>query len=107
MKAQAFVQSLGALAILAAGALLAAGVAAEERPVPDTFTAVTTNMQPADVELKADILAWSTAEQRQQVIAALAAVAFVPPITLVSAPPCRRSRGVVTFSTPNSGLWSM
>jgi len=73
MKAQAFVNSLGAFAMLAAGLVPAAGMAAEDRPVPDTYTAVTTNMQPAGVELKADILGWSTDEQRQQVIAALSA----------------------------------
>lgn len=43
----------------------------QERVVPDTYLAVTTNMTPADVELKADILHWSTADERQAVIAAL------------------------------------
>lgn len=61
------------IAVLAGGMTLAAGLAAQERPVPDTYTAVTTNMSPADVELKADILDWSTADQRSAAIEALAA----------------------------------
>jgi hypothetical protein len=65
-------------ASLALLALTVAGTAtnplrAEERVVPDTYTAVTTHMSPADVELKADILNWSTDEQRGAVISALAA----------------------------------
>ena len=50
-------------------ASLAAG--ADERVVPDTYLAVTTNMKPADVELKIDILHWSNEDQRHAVIAAL------------------------------------
>lgn len=59
------------LALLAGlGALGAAG--AQERVVPDTYTAVTTNMTPGGVELKADILSWSDEEARALVIEALA-----------------------------------
>lgn len=61
------------VASLVVGMTLAAGLAAQERPVPDTYTAVTLNMTPADVELKADILDWSTAAQRTAAIEALAA----------------------------------
>lgn len=44
---------------------------AQERQVPDTYTAVTTHMTPADVEIKADILQWSSDEERAAVVAAL------------------------------------
>lgn len=62
-----------ALTVLAASAALAAlpAAAAEQRPVPDTYTMLTTHMTPADVELKADILKWSTDEERAAVVAAL------------------------------------
>ena len=49
-----------------------ASALAEDRIVPDTYKAVTVNMAPADVELKADVLRWSTDEQRAAVIEALA-----------------------------------
>ena len=54
---------------------LAAGIAvpAQERPVPDTYTAVTANMSPDGVELKADVIRWSSSEERAAVIAALTA----------------------------------
>ena len=48
-----------------------APAAAQERVVPDTYLAVTTNMTPADVEIKADILRWSTETEREAVIEAL------------------------------------
>jgi hypothetical protein len=44
---------------------------AEDRPVPDTYLAVTQHMTPADVELKADVLRWSSEDERKAVIAAL------------------------------------
>jgi len=59
-------------AVLAA--LLLGGYAtAQEPPVPDTYKAVTTNMTPSGVELKADILRWSDEAERRAVIEALAA----------------------------------
>lgn len=51
--------------------MVTAGALAQDRPVPDTFLAVTTNMTPAEVELKADVLHWSTPEQRAAAIAAM------------------------------------
>jgi len=60
-----------ALALVATLGPGAAAADAQGRPVPETYTAITTNMQPAGVELKADILDWSTAEQRAAAIAAL------------------------------------
>jgi hypothetical protein len=44
----------------------------QERKVPDTYTAVTTHMTPAQVEIKADVIRWSTEAERKAVIAALA-----------------------------------
>lgn len=44
---------------------------AQDRIVPDTYLAVTANMQPADVELKADVIRWSSPEEREAVITAL------------------------------------
>jgi hypothetical protein len=58
-----------ALALLAASA---AG-AADSRVVPDTFTAKTAAMTPADVAIKIDVREWSSAEARADVVAALAA----------------------------------
>ncbi|MDX1562373.1 MAG: hypothetical protein R3305_05575 [Gammaproteobacteria bacterium] len=52
---------------------MAFGSPAQERRVPDTYTAITTNMTPAGVELKADILEWSDDDARAAVIDALAA----------------------------------
>lgn len=55
-------------------ALLCTGLSlAQERPVPDTYTAVTTNMTPAGVRLKADVLNWSDDAARAAVLEALAA----------------------------------
>jgi hypothetical protein len=48
-----------------------APAAAQDRQVPDTYKAVTVNMSPADVELKADVLRWSSDEDRAAVVAAL------------------------------------
>jgi len=66
---------LGRTACLPAAALVAlmlpVVVGAQERRIPDTYTALTANMSPADVELKADILQWSTDAARAAVIAAI------------------------------------
>lgn len=64
----------GAVATIAvvSGALsLSATADAQQQPVPDTYLAVTTNMTPAEVELKADVLRWSSDDERAAVIAAL------------------------------------
>jgi hypothetical protein len=65
-----FLQRFGLtlLAFLSTGLSLA-----QERPVPDTYTAVTTNMTPEGVELKADVLTWSDEAARAAVIEAMAA----------------------------------
>lgn len=60
-----------ALATLATILAFPGMLPAQERKIPDTYTAVTTNMSPADVEIKADILQWSSDEARAAVIAAL------------------------------------
>jgi hypothetical protein len=65
-------KSLGIVAALAATSL-STELAAQEQPVPDTYTVMTTNMTPADVELKADILDWSDEAQRTAAVEALAA----------------------------------
>jgi len=62
--------------VLFAAAGLAAGWAeagAQERKAPDTYTAVTTNMTPAGVELEIDVVRWSTDEERAAAIAAMSA----------------------------------
>lgn len=63
--------TLAAVASVAVFGSLAAP--AQERVVPDTYTAVTTNMTPAGVELKADILRWSDEQARSAFIEALGA----------------------------------
>ncbi|HUF72715.1 MAG TPA: hypothetical protein VMR74_07445 [Gammaproteobacteria bacterium] len=60
-----------ALVIILGIPALVAPAQAQEQPVPDTFLAITTNMTPADAELKADVIRWSTDEERAAVIAAL------------------------------------
>ena len=45
---------------------------AQERKVPETYTAITTNMTPANVEIKVDVIRWSTEEERAAVVKALA-----------------------------------
>jgi len=57
------------LALLAASAVNAA----DSRVVPDTFTAKTTAMAPADVAIKIDVREWSSATARADVVAALSA----------------------------------
>lgn len=62
------------LTVVAAAAVIGsvlASAAAQERQVPDTYKAVTVNMTPPDVELKADVLRWSSDEDRAAVVAAL------------------------------------
>jgi hypothetical protein len=60
-----------ALVAAAAGVALSVPAMAQQPEVPDTYTAVTTNMTPAEVELKADVLDWSDEAGRAAVIAAL------------------------------------
>ena len=60
-----------ATAIVAAAALIPSLSEAQDRVVPDTYLATTVNMTPTDVELKADILRWSTDEERAAVVAVL------------------------------------
>jgi hypothetical protein len=65
---------LWALTVVAAAAVIgsvSAPAAAQDRRVPDTYKAVTVNMSPADVELKADVLRWSSDEDRAAVIVAV------------------------------------
>ena len=59
--------------LLFCGLAAGAPALAQERQVPDTYTAVTANMSPAGVELKADVIRWSDAGERAAVIAALEA----------------------------------
>lgn len=63
--------TLSVLAVALSLGSVSARAEAQERKVPDTYKAVTTNMTPSDVELKADILQWSTEDERAAVIAAL------------------------------------
>lgn len=66
----------GALLLLGAATIvagLAAEAGAQERRVPDTYTAVTTNMTPAGVELRTDVVRWSTEAERTAAVAALIA----------------------------------
>jgi hypothetical protein len=58
--------------VLAAALLVVAvDLSAQGRTAPDTYTAVTTNMSPSGVELKADILEWSDEDARAAVIEAI------------------------------------
>ena len=72
MKPKATLKNLRGLAIAAALITMQAPVAAQERRIPDTYKAVTVNMSPADVELKADVLRWASDAERTAVIEALA-----------------------------------
>ena len=51
-----------AVAAVLALTALAGPLAAQERPVPDSFEATTTGMQPDGLKIKADILKWSDAD---------------------------------------------
>lgn len=70
---QSKLSTISSVGLLLAGNLFHATVTAQDRPVPDTYTALTTNMSPEGIELKADVLNWSDDEGRAAVIAALAA----------------------------------
>lgn len=63
--------ALGILAVALSFGSAFNRVAAQDRKIPDTYKAVTTNMTPSEIELKADVLQWSTEEERKAVIAAL------------------------------------
>jgi hypothetical protein len=71
MKNRTTSTTISAIAACLGVVALSASAVSQDRPVPDTYLAVTQNMDPADVELKADVLRWSTDEERQAVIAAL------------------------------------
>src|SRR5690606_41244490 len=62
-------------ALAAAASLAAAGLvfAQSELPRIDRFTATTTGMTPADIELRIDVRVWSDEAGRSAVVAALAA----------------------------------
>jgi hypothetical protein len=60
-----------AVVVLIGMLVLAAPARTQQPPVPDTYLALTTNMTPAGVELKADVIRWSTDEDRAAVVAAL------------------------------------
>jgi hypothetical protein len=64
-------KAIGVAALVVSMWILSAQAMAQGRPVPDTYLAVTTNMSPAGVELKADVLRWSEESDRRAVIAAL------------------------------------
>lgn len=66
-----FRQTTGIAALVVATLILPMRAMAQGGPVPDTYLAETTNMSPAGVELKADVLRWSEESDRQAVIAAL------------------------------------
>ena len=63
--------SIALVALLSLAYLDAGAASAQDRPDPDRYTAVTQNMTPGDLEIRADVLHWSTDEQRAAVIAAL------------------------------------
>ncbi len=49
----------------------AQGARTGDRPVPETFTATTTNMEPAGESLKFTVLRWSSEEDRREVLSIL------------------------------------
>ena len=49
----------------------AQGARTGDRPVPETFTATTTNMEPAGESLKFTVLRWSSEEDRHEVLSIL------------------------------------
>ena len=71
MKSSRTHRTTYAVAAFVGAIALATLAEAEDRPVPDTYLAVTAHMTPADVELKADVLRWSSEDERKAVIAAL------------------------------------
>ena len=56
------------LMVLTGGVSGAAAQGSTEGPVPETFTATTANMDPAGVDLRINVLDWSTAADREAVI---------------------------------------
>lgn len=72
MQARRWIWVLAMLAATVALADTQGSDPGETRKVPDTYKAVTANMTPAGVELKADILEWSGEDARKQVVEALA-----------------------------------
>lgn len=71
MRLTATLKSVNLYALGAVMALTPLVVGAQDRPVPDTYKAVTAHMSPAGVELKIDVLRWSTDEQRGAVVEAI------------------------------------
>jgi hypothetical protein len=65
LRNRSYLSSLLPLVITANAAL------AQSRPVPDTFTAATSNMSPAGVTLKIDVLEWSDDDARAAAVAVL------------------------------------
>ena len=71
MKSTSYLQSLllGCLPfVVAAVAVAAQPAAAQEVPVPETFTATTGNIDPAEEDLRFSVLRWSTEADRQAVV---------------------------------------
>ena len=65
-----------AVAVLVVLVATTAMVSAQEartgdRPVPETFTATTTNMEPAGESLKFTVLRWSSEQDRREVLSIL------------------------------------
>lgn len=54
--------------LLAAVALTASPAAAQDAPVPETFTATTVNMEPAGEDLRFSVLQWSTEADRRAAV---------------------------------------
>ena len=66
-------RTVAVLAILVATTAMvsAQGARTGDRPVPGTFTATTTNMEPAGESLKFTVLRWSSEEDRHEVLSIL------------------------------------
>ncbi len=77
MKPTSFLQSvLGCLPfVVAAVAVAASPAAAQEIPVPETFTATTVNIDPAAEGLRFSVLRWSAEADRQAVVDVLTSTA--------------------------------
>jgi hypothetical protein len=65
-------RNVAGLALASALTFAVAVAPAASRTVVDTFTATTANMTPAGLELRVQILEWSTADARATVVATLA-----------------------------------
>ena len=60
------------VALVATTAMVSAqGARTGDRPVPETFTATTTNMEPAGERLKFSVLRWSSEQDRREVLSIL------------------------------------